>query len=183
MPEHIIAPDGEFITSTLDQYIRDVLGRVTWQISQKNKLAVFFERTWKRKGKDFGFGTDPRAGTQRDPHHAHYGVGQGKFTSTVTSKILLEAGYSSSYQHWTGFNQPAVRLDRYLANGQINPAWLNNARREANALYVTPRCAYSFGCTRLDLERAGSTDRRHRHARRWIDVIRDRQPQRQGRGL
>src|SRR5688572_13062285 len=147
VPEHIVAPDGELIRSTLDQYIRDVLGRVTWQISQKNKFAVFFERTWKRKGKDFGFGTDPRAGTQRDPHRAHYGVGQAKFTSTLTSKILFEAGYSSSYQHWTGFNQPAVQLDRYLANGQINPSWLNNARREANALMITPRCAYSFGCS------------------------------------
>lgn len=145
--EYVTAPDGTLIRSTLDQYIRDVLGRVTWQISQKNKFAVFFERTWKRKGKDFGFGQDPRSGTQRDPHKAHYGVGQGKFTSTLTSKILLEAGYSSSYQHWTGFNIPEVRLDRYLPNGQINPAWLNNARRESNALMITPRCAYSFGCT------------------------------------
>ena len=119
------------IRSTLDQYIRDVLGRVTWQVSPKNKFSVFFERTWKRKGKDFGFGQDPRSGTQRDPNKAHYGVGQGKFTSTLTSKILFEAGYSSSYQHWTGFNIPEVRLDRYLANGSINPAWLNNARRES----------------------------------------------------
>lgn len=147
VPEHIVGPNGELIRSTLDQYIRDVLARVTWQISPKNKLAVFFERTWKRKGKDFGFGQDPRAGTQRDPNKAHYGVGQGKFTSTITNKILFEAGYSSSYQHWTGFNQPEVRQERYLANGQINPAWLNNARREANALLTTPRCAYSFGCT------------------------------------
>ena len=107
--EYVTAPDGELIRSTLDQYIRDVLGRVTWQISPKNKFAVFFERTWKRKGKDFGFGQDPRSGTQRDPHQAHYGVGQGKFTSTLTSKILFEAGYSSSYQHWTGFNQPEVQ--------------------------------------------------------------------------
>ncbi len=145
--EYVTAPDGELIRSTLDQYIRDVLGRVTWQVSPKNKFAVFFERTWKRKGKDFGFGQDPRSGTQRDPNKAHYGVGQGKFTSTMTSKILFEAGYSSSYQHWTGFNQPEVVEDRYLANGQINPAWLNNARREANALFITPRCAYSFGCT------------------------------------
>jgi hypothetical protein len=147
--EYVTAPDGTLIRSTLDQYIRDVLGRVTWQLSQKNKLAVFFERTWKRKGKDFGFGQDPRSGTQRDPNKAHYGVGQGKFTSTLTSKILFEAGYSSSYQHWTGFNIPEVRLDRYLSNGQINPAWLNNARRETtnNTLFVTPRCAYSFGCS------------------------------------
>ena len=145
--EYVTAPDGTLIRSTLDQYIRDVLGRVTWQISPKNKFAVFFERTWKRKGKDFGFGQDPRSGTQRDPNRAHYGVGQGKFTSTLTSKILFEAGYSSSYQHWTGFNLPEVRLDRYLPNGQINPAWLNNARRESNSLMITPRCAYSFGCT------------------------------------
>jgi hypothetical protein len=145
--EYVTAPDGELIRSTLDQYIRDVLGRVTWQVSQRNKFAVFFERTWKRKGKDFGFGTDPRAGTQRDPNKAHYGVGQGKFTSTVSSKILFEAGYSSSYQHWTGFNLPEVREERYLANGQINPAWLNNARRESNNQMITPRCAYSFGCT------------------------------------
>jgi hypothetical protein len=145
--EYVTAPDGTLIRSTLDQYIRDVLGRATWQISPKNKLAVFFERTWKRKGKDFGFGADPRSGTQRDPHKAHYGVGQGKFTSTLTSKILFEAGYSSSYQHWTGFNQPEIVQPRYLENGQINPAWLNNARREANALMITPRCAYSFGCT------------------------------------
>ncbi len=84
--EYVTAPDGELIRSTLDQYIRDVLGRVTWQVSPKNKFAVFFERTWKRKGKDFGFGQDPRSGTQRDPHQAHYGVGQGKFTSTLTQQ-------------------------------------------------------------------------------------------------
>ncbi len=97
-----------------------MLGRATWQISSKNKLAVFFERTWKRKGKDFGL-PGPRSGTQRDPHKAHYGVGQGKFTSTLTSKILFEAGYSSSYQHWTGFNIPEVRLDRYLRTGRSIP--------------------------------------------------------------
>jgi hypothetical protein len=145
--EYVTAPDGELVRSTLDQYIRDVLGRVTWQISPKNKFSVFFERTWKRKGKDFGFGQDPRSGTQRDPNKAHYGVGQGKFTSTISSKILFEAGYSSSYQHWTGFNLPEIVEPRYLANGQINPAWLNNARRESNSQVVTPRCAYSFGCT------------------------------------
>src|SRR5581483_3946884 len=62
-PLFLVAPNGDFIRSILDQYIRDALGRVTWQINQKNKLAAFMQRTWKRKGKDFGFGTDPRAGT------------------------------------------------------------------------------------------------------------------------
>ena len=70
------------------------------------KLAGFYQRVWKRKGKDFTFGQDPRGSTNRDPYHAHYGVGNAKWTSTVTSKLLVEAGYSTSYQHWSGLNQP-----------------------------------------------------------------------------
>ena len=54
-----------------------------------NKFAGFFQRVWKRKGKDFSFGQDPRAATQRDPHTAHYGVGHIKWTMTATSKLLL----------------------------------------------------------------------------------------------
>jgi hypothetical protein len=147
VPDFLVAPDGEFIRSMLDQYIRDTLGRLTWQVNQKNKLAAFFQRTWKRKGKDFPFGTDPRAGTQRDPSKAHYGIGNAKYTNTLTSKILLEAGYSTAYQHWTGFNQPAVRLPRYLADGvTVNPAWIRNARIQDTALNINPRCAYPGGC-------------------------------------
>ncbi len=147
-PEFVVAPNGDFIRSVLDQYIRDGLGRLTYQITQKNKLAAFMQRTWKRKGKDFGFGTDPRAGTQRDPHHGHYAIGNAKWTNTLTSKILLEAGYSTAYQHWTGFNQPYNDYDRYLADGKtINPLWFNNGRSTDTALNINPNCAYSIGCT------------------------------------
>jgi hypothetical protein len=147
-PLFLVAPNGDFIRSILDQYIRDTLGRVTWQVNQKNKIAAFMQRTWKRKGKDFGFGTDPRAGTQRDPHHGHYAIGNAKYTNTLTSKILLEAGYSTAYQHWTGFNQPYNDYPRYLADGKtINPLWFNNGRIQDTALNINPRCAYSFGCT------------------------------------
>ena len=147
-PLFLTAPNGDFIRSILDQYIRDTLLRVTWQIDQKNKLSSFFQRTWKRKGKDFGFGTDPRAGTQRDPSHGHYAIGNVKYTNTMTSKILLEGGYSTAYQHWTGFNQPYNDYDRYLADGTtINPLWFNNGRIQDTALNINPRCAYTFGCT------------------------------------
>ena len=71
MGETIVTPQGEQLKSTIDQYIRDALGRVTWQINQKNKFAAFFNRTWKRKGKDFGAGSDPRAGSYRDPRPAN----------------------------------------------------------------------------------------------------------------
>ncbi len=147
-PLFLVAPNGDFIRSMLDQYIRDTLGRMTWQVNQKNKLAAFMQRTWKRKGKDFGFGTDPRAGTQRDPHKGHYAIGNAKYTNTLTNKVLIEAGYSTAYQHWTGLNQPYNDYDRYLADGTtINPLWFNNGRSTDSALNINKNCAYSFGCT------------------------------------
>ncbi|HEV3215073.1 MAG TPA: carboxypeptidase regulatory-like domain-containing protein [Vicinamibacterales bacterium] len=163
-PPFLIAPNGEFVRSLLDQYIRDTLARATWQISQKNKLAAFFQRTWKRKGKDFTFGQDPRSGTQRDPHHGHYAIGDGKYTSTLTSKILLEAGYSTAYQHWTGFVQPQIDYSRYLADGStINPLWFANGTRTDTALNINPLCAYSFGCTQWVSEGADQRTEDTRH--------------------
>ena len=65
-----MAPDGERVQSILDQFVRDTALRLTWQASSANKVSAFLERIWKRKGKDFTFGQDPRAATQRDPNHA-----------------------------------------------------------------------------------------------------------------
>ena len=119
---------------------------LTWQINQKNKFAVFFNRTWKRKGKDFGAGSDPRAGSYRDPRTGKYAVGQAKYTNTLTSRWLLEAGYSSPINHITIDNEPNISLPRYLANGAFNPEWLANARRTDTANNINPRCALAIGC-------------------------------------
>jgi hypothetical protein len=143
-------PQGDFIRSLLDQYIRDVGLRLTYQINQKNKLGVFYQRTWKRKGKDFGFGTDPRAGAQRDPRQDNLGPGQMKYTNTLTSKILLEGGYSQAMQHFAIYTQPYNDQPRYLAGASgtsYNPAWIAGAQKQDSALNITPACAYSFGCT------------------------------------
>jgi len=120
--EVIVTPQGEQLKSTIDQYIRDALARLTWQINQKNKLSSFFNRTFKRKGKDYGAGSDPRAGSFRDPRTGHYAVGQIKYTNTLTNRWLLEAGYSSPLNHITIDNEPGISLPRYLPNGQFNPS-------------------------------------------------------------
>jgi len=146
VPEHIYLPDGTDIRSTVDQYIRDALARVTWQMNQKNKLSAFFDRNWKRKGHDFGAGTDPRAGSYRDPRTGHYAVGQVKWTNTVTNRWLIEAGFSNPYNHVTINNRPEVDLPNYLSNGQVNPAWLANARHSDSANNINPRCALAIGC-------------------------------------
>jgi Carboxypeptidase regulatory-like domain len=145
-PEHIILPDGTDLRSTVDQYIRDALGKVTWQINQKNKLSAFFDRNWKRKGHDFGAGTDPRAGSYRDPRTGHYAVGQIKWTNALTNRWLVEAGFSNPYNHVTINNRPEADLPNYLPNGQVNPAWLANARHADTANNINPRCALAIGC-------------------------------------
>ena len=75
--EYIITPQGEFIcrAPSISTFVTR-LGRLTWQMNEKNKLAAFFNRIWKRKGKDFGVGSDPRAGSFRDPRTGHYAVGK-----------------------------------------------------------------------------------------------------------
>ena len=139
--QHTIAPDGEFIRSILDQYIRDAGLRLTYQATGTQKVAGFFQRVWKRKGKDFTFGQDPRAATQRDPHTAHYGVGHIKWTMAPNSRLLFEGGYSTSYQHWTGGNQ----IGRFQERN--TPLWYQFAQKSDTALNINPDCAYSFGCT------------------------------------
>jgi hypothetical protein len=146
-PEYIVTPKNEFLRTVQDTYVRDGLARLTWQINPRNKLSSFFQRIWKRKGGDFTFGTDPRASTFRDPRTGHYALGNIKYTNTLTSRILIEGGYSTNYAHSTQSNRPERALPRYLPDGQVNPAWFANGRRTDTALNINPECAYSFGCT------------------------------------
>lgn len=180
-PAFVTAPDGEIIRSVLDQYVRHALGRLTYQIDERNKLASFFQRTWKRKGKDFGFGTDPRAATHRDPYRSHMGIGNIKYTGTWSSRLLLEAGYSTNYAHQIMNNQPGDSHERLLPSGEWNPVWFANARKTDTALNINRDCAYSFGCTGLDLERIGPTCGGHAQSGRGFSVVHDREPQFQGR--
>jgi hypothetical protein len=141
VPKEFVAPDGEHIQGILDQFVRDVALRLTWQATPQNKVSAFLQRIYKRKGKDFTFGQDPRAATLRDPDHAHYAIGAIKWTSTPTNRLMFEAGISTSYQHWTGGNQPGRSKDRW------SPEWYAFAQRTDTALNVNPDCAYPFGCT------------------------------------
>jgi hypothetical protein len=144
--ETLISPQGEHIRSIIDQYIRDALGRVTWQANQKNKLAGFFNRTWKRQGHNFGAGEDPRAGALRSPVWGVYGVAQVKYTGTLTNRWLLETGLSAPLNQFGQRSQPGTSFPRYAADGSLNPAWLANARKTDTANNVNPACAIPIGC-------------------------------------
>ena len=79
--------------------------RFTYQMTPANKLSVHFDRQAKSRGPKLtakfplvlnSAGADPEtARTWQDPG-LPYGIGQIKWTSTVSSRVLVEAGYSMS---------------------------------------------------------------------------------------
>jgi hypothetical protein len=141
-PVQIVAPDGQVINSYLDTYVRGPSVRLTWQLNQKNKVASFVQRWWKRKGKDFtGGGQDPRASQMRDPRHAHHTVGNIRWTSPITNRLLFEAGYSWTLFDWLGEPMPGIQKERGT------PEWYTQTRKTDTQRQIHPQCAYATGCT------------------------------------
>lgn len=95
-------------TSGVDpQKINSLQARVTWQISQKNKLSVYNDRIGKDRGAAMTAGFDPATASivWTSPN---YSTGSAKFTSTVTNKILVEGGASFNYERYNTLYQPGI---------------------------------------------------------------------------
>ena len=92
---------------------------MTWQVNQKNKFAAFMQRTWKRRARTSG-SARPARGAAR-PHHGHYAIGD-MMHEHVDEQDPVKAGYSTAYQHWTGFNQPYADYARTDPAGSAMPS-------------------------------------------------------------
>ena len=109
-----------------DQQIKSAMLRLTWQISPRNKLAVYFDEIDKYRGHGMNAGNDPRTASQIWTSPL-YNDGAIKWTSPVTSRLLLEGGFSMNYEQYVIVNQPGVNQERGT------PAWYAGAsRRDAN---------------------------------------------------
>lgn len=92
-----------------DQYIINLTGRLTAQLSSRDKLTVFLDRGFKWQGHDLVAGDHAETSSRiTDPKNSVYYVGQAKWTSTMSSRLLVEAGYSSSLLTRTSLYQPDV---------------------------------------------------------------------------
>jgi len=108
-----------------EQFVRDALVRLTTQLTPKNKLSAYMERIWKRKDPELLPNYDPvTASDIRDWRHALYYVGQVKYTSTLTNRLLYEAGYSTNIERLSQKYQPAIEA---VANEPFTPAWFAQA--------------------------------------------------------
>ena len=96
-----------------DQWIYNVLGRLTLQATSNLKLTTYFDRYPKFKGHEMGAFTDPEtAARRREWQHALYYTTQSKATWTLSSRLLLEGGYSSNVEYYTGRYQPGIEKTR-----------------------------------------------------------------------
>ena len=110
-----------------DQYIKSAMARVTWQISPRNKLAAYFDEIDKYRGHDMQSNEDPETASLRWFSPA-YNTGSLKWTSTVSNRMLLEAGYSRNLEYYTNSYQEGVEKPRFT------PEWFANASRLENDL-------------------------------------------------
>jgi carboxypeptidase family protein len=101
-------PDGSRAVD--DNLIQAYTNRATLQISPKNKFTAMYDKLPKFRGhRNIENGlTDPKASVvQRTP--LAYNA-QAKWTSTVTSRMLLEAGFSEQYYNYTLHYEPEVKV-------------------------------------------------------------------------
>ena len=113
--------DHPAVTSVEDavsnQYVRSGLFRLTSQVTPRNKVSAYLDRIFKAKDREFVAGTEPiRAGSHRNPDHANYHTFQAKWTSTISSRALLEVGYSQVYERLLIESQPLELLQQVDPN-------------------------------------------------------------------
>ena len=113
-----------------DAWINSFALRGTWQMSQKNKFAVTYQRNYKYKLHEIFLGGQegiPIFPEQTAGYRAPwlYYIGQAKWTSTITSRLLLEAGMSADILHYYDIYQPGTGYPRGSAEWYANASHLD----------------------------------------------------------
>ena len=99
-----------------DAWIASYVVRATFQATPKNKFAATFQRNYKYKGHEI---TVAQTGTPLNPDVSSsrrdpllYYIASFKYQSTISSKLLFEAGYITDILHYSDYYQPGIRADR-----------------------------------------------------------------------
>ncbi|MEQ1731556.1 MAG: TonB-dependent receptor, partial [Vicinamibacterales bacterium] len=109
------------------QSIRSVQARVVWQLSQKNKLAIYNDRILKNRGSAMTAALDPATASSVWTSPI-YTVGSVKLTSAISSRLLFEGGFSTNYERYNVVNQPGITKERGT------PAWFTDIYRQDQSL-------------------------------------------------
>ncbi|MFN7918048.1 MAG: carboxypeptidase regulatory-like domain-containing protein [Vicinamibacterales bacterium] len=121
------APTASNTRGVDPQSIRSVQARIIWQISQKNKFAVYNDRILKNRGSAMTAGNDPATGSAVWTSPI-YTVGTAKFTSAISSRLLFEGGFSTNYERYNVVSQPGI------AKPRNTPEWYTAINRQDQSL-------------------------------------------------
>ena len=99
-----------------DQFIKNLSLRLTSQLTQRDKITLYYDRTYKAQWHDLVAGQDPDTASRvTDPKHLVYYNAQAKYTATISSRVLFESGYSATLENRTSSQQPGIDLERGTA--------------------------------------------------------------------
>lgn len=128
--------------------------RLTWQLNSKNKISIMDHRMWKTITDDivsgaggFNDSNPDISSNKRDP--VMYYIAQARWTGTLTSRLILQAGFGIEYNDYYVTNQPGVLKtpftpEWYAAGTQLDTA--KGSRSIAGGLnnfYKFDRYAYN----------------------------------------
>jgi hypothetical protein len=112
-----------------DRTWENVSGRVTWQVTPRNKIGGFWDEQWvcrKCEGTTTGLASPAQVvSPEADSPGATVPlrVQQATWSSPVTSRLLIDAGFGTTYYGWGGFERvdnntrALVRMSEQCAGG------------------------------------------------------------------
>ena len=105
LPNRAPLPSGE--PGVDKQSINSFQARIVWQLSQSTKLSAYNDRLLKNRGAAMTAGFDPATASQ--PWNSPiYTTGAVKVTSTVSSRLLVEGGFSTNYERYNIIAQEGI---------------------------------------------------------------------------
>jgi len=117
------ATPGSCEQGVSDEKMANPVLRLTWQASERNKIAVYSDRALRLRGHAMGSLTDPNTASVLW-NTPNFSTGSLKWTSTLSSKLLLEVGSSFNRERYDNLYQPGVFAERNT------PAWYRNVRKD-----------------------------------------------------
>jgi hypothetical protein len=105
-----------------DEKMNNPVVRLTWQMSERNKLAGYMDRALRLRGHAMASATDPETASVvwNTPTFA---TGSLKYTSTLSSNLLLETGFSFNRERYDNLYQPGILAERNT------PEWYQRVRK------------------------------------------------------
>ncbi len=90
-----------------DEKMKNPVVRFTWQMSEKNKFAAYMDRAMRLRGHAMGSLTDPDTAAVVW-HTPTFATGSAKWTSTISSRLLFETGFSFNRERYDNVYEPGV---------------------------------------------------------------------------